>query len=103
MFYGRDELVEKIVSLAESLTPIALIGAGGIGKTSTVLNFLHSDRIKQCFGDDRRFIRCDQFLRIPGCPHSFATPKSVTSAVCPSKLIPKGLGSKKHDGSYRRI
>jgi hypothetical protein len=42
--FGRDELIEKIVGLAGNLTPIALIGAGGIGKTSIALTILHDNR-----------------------------------------------------------
>ena len=54
-------MIEKVIHLAEGLKPIALIGVGGIGKTSIVLTALNDERVEHRFGDYRRFVRCDEF------------------------------------------
>ena len=87
--FGRDELIEEIVGLAENLEPIALIGTGGIGKTSIALAVLHHDRIKDRFGKNRRFIHCDQFSA--SRVHFLARLSEVVGATgvkCPKDLNP---------------
>ncbi|KAF9642177.1 hypothetical protein BDM02DRAFT_3193750, partial [Thelephora ganbajun] len=65
--FRHDELIEKVIGFTQNLTPIALIGASGISKTSIALTVFHDKHIKEQFGNNHWFIRCDQFPA--SCPH----------------------------------
>ena len=91
-------MIEKIVGFADTLTPIALIGAGGIGKTSVALAALHHNQIKERFGDSRRFIRCDNF---PASQANFL--RQLSEAIGASVENPKNLASLRSSLSSREM
>jgi tetratricopeptide (TPR) repeat protein len=59
MFYGRDALVAELTNLVVNNKHVALIGAGGIGKSSLAKAILNEPFITEKFGDRRFFVTYD--------------------------------------------
>ena len=58
-FVGRNELSVRVILLTQAGTPIVLIGAAGMGKTSLGLALFDNNHIKEKFRINCRFICCD--------------------------------------------
>ncbi|KAG1842460.1 hypothetical protein C8R48DRAFT_39347 [Suillus tomentosus] len=59
MFYGRDDLVAELTTLVVNGEHIALIGPGGMGKSSLAKAILHEPLIIDKFADRRFFMAYD--------------------------------------------
>src|SRR5882762_9049934 len=61
IFFGRDDLVSDYASLLvrNAQTRLAILGSGGMGKTSTALLVLHHPDVAARYGDRRYFVGCD--------------------------------------------
>jgi len=60
IFFGRDDLVSDYASLIvrNQQTRIAILGSGGMGKTSTALHVLHHRDVVSRYKDRRYFVGC---------------------------------------------
>ncbi|THU80185.1 hypothetical protein K435DRAFT_972857 [Dendrothele bispora CBS 962.96] len=63
VFKGREELVKQGVNIfcQQGLRFLAILGAGGMGKTSLALHIMDSDLVQNKFGERCYFIPCELF------------------------------------------
>ncbi|KLO17087.1 TPR-like protein [Schizopora paradoxa] len=61
IFHGRDRELERLLDVVctDSPTRVAVLGPGGVGKSTLVLRLLHHESIAERFGSRRFFIPCD--------------------------------------------
>jgi len=61
IFFGRDVFVAKAVCLINNSHParLAILGAGGIGKTSVALAILHHEELQLKFAKRHYFVSCE--------------------------------------------
>ncbi|KAG6811031.1 hypothetical protein H0H92_009302 [Tricholoma furcatifolium] len=61
LMFGRDNELKQIVNIIQEASParIAILGSGGIGKTSLALCLLHDERITAQFQNNRLFVSCE--------------------------------------------
>ncbi|KAJ6473961.1 P-loop containing nucleoside triphosphate hydrolase protein, partial [Mycena vitilis] len=60
IFYGRDTELSKILQLFSQGNPrIAILGAGGMGKTTLACAVLHHAQINTRYQEHRHFVACD--------------------------------------------
>ena len=61
MLYGRDSEISAIISLFAQGTPrVAILGAGGMGKTSLSTAIVHHPQITSRYQEHRVFVACDR-------------------------------------------
>ncbi|KAF8171908.1 P-loop containing nucleoside triphosphate hydrolase protein [Mycena galopus ATCC 62051] len=61
IFCGREEEVNQVVNLILNHGPahVAIVGAGGIGKTSIALHSIHHSDVKEHFQQEQFFLSCE--------------------------------------------
>ncbi|KAJ6543730.1 hypothetical protein DFH09DRAFT_36083 [Mycena vulgaris] len=64
IFYGRSVEVDHVVNLVLNHAParVAIVGSGGIGKTSIALTSIHHPEVEKYFLNQRFFLSCEAVI-----------------------------------------
>ncbi|KAF8889854.1 hypothetical protein BD779DRAFT_1469589 [Infundibulicybe gibba] len=80
--YGRDaeinKIVRELIQQANTGASIAILGPGGIGKTSIALSVMHGDRICSKYESNRVFISCEAVTSIDAIVSDLASALQVS-------------------------
>lgn len=92
IFHGRETELDNIIGDLLHKTPahIAILGPGGIGKSSLALAALHDERVIDAFSD-RYFIPCDSAYSAGDLVSLIATYFGIVESSKPTKAIVKYL------------
>ncbi|VDB85520.1 unnamed protein product [Peniophora sp. CBMAI 1063] len=74
IFYGRESEVAHVLDLIEHQAPsrVAIVGSGGIGKTSIALTVLHHPHVKALYDGRRCFVPCEALTTADGVVRALA-------------------------------
>jgi hypothetical protein len=88
IFHGRESELREILGLFNQGTPhIAILGAGGMGKTSLARAVIHHTEIVSRYGQYRHFVACDsaanrvELAALVGAHLGLKPGKDLTQAV----------------------
>lgn len=95
IFHGRDKEVKEVLQCVGQEQPsrIAILGPGGMGKSSLALAVLHYDSVASKFGSHRYFIPCDSASSSAELLSVVSHHLGLTENSKPSKAIIRHLSS----------
>ncbi|KAG8936265.1 hypothetical protein FRC03_008395, partial [Tulasnella sp. 419] len=98
--FGRDGYIDKAIKLLFSITgaKIAILGPGGMGKTSVALKIIYNALVVDRFGDNRCWIPCEQATSVPLLLELTAKSLNLPSSSSNDRLaeVVRFLKSSKH-------